>query len=404
MSALIDAIAGNARDRSRLMRERLIDAAGNAFDWLFVRDSLVKSGLTPFEQIYRGDPMSVRHYVLPPGTSIELADGASLPVSAERHATPLVLVPPLGVTSETFDLLPQRSLVRYMAASGFDTYLIDWGRPRRRHAHFGMQQYALEMMGEALAAIRLHSGAREVSLMGWCMGGLLCLIHLGVTRDPHVRNLITVASPIDMRGGGLVARAASAIDLPVQLISRYGSWRMRHLDWSRLHVPGWLTSLAFKMTDPVGSITTYWDLLTRMWDREFVESHTTTADYLNNMLLYPGGVLRDLVMEMAVGNKLAAGRIEIGGRVAELKRIKANLLVFAGDSDHLVSPALARRSLDLVSSQDKQFHIASGGHMSVILGAGAPHDVWASAAEWLSHRSGRRRASEKVAHRPRVVA
>ena len=42
------------------------------------------------------------------------------------------------------------------------------------------------------------------------------------------------------------------------------------------------TTLVFKMTDPVSSVTTYWDLLTRLWDREFVESHSTTSDYLKD--------------------------------------------------------------------------------------------------------------------------
>lgn len=381
-----------ALDQGLALNERAAAAANNAFDWLFLRETLVKSGLTPFKVVHEGDLMSLRFYALLSGAQVPLADGSSLVVPAERHAVPLVLVPPLGVTTETFDLMPSRSLVRFMAARGFKTYLIDWGKPEKRHAHLGIKDYAITMMGEALEKVREHSGVKEASLMGWCMGGLLCLIHLGATGDKHVRNLVTVASPIDLRGGGVVARTAAVLNTPARLIRKFSSFRLHDLNPGWLHAPAWMTTLGFKLTDPIGSITTYWDLLTRLWDREFVESHSTTSDYLNNMLMYPGGVIQDMVVKMAVENRLATGRIEVGGTVAELSRIKANFLAFAGATDHLVPADIARRSVDIVASKDKEFIIAPGGHMGVILGSKAQKAVWAMSVDWLAPRSRRKAA------------
>ncbi len=377
-----------ALDQGLKLHERVAAMADNAFDWLFLRETLIKSGLTPFETVYTGDPMSLRYYPPPAESGIELADGSRMAVRQQRHPVPLVLVPPLGVTTETFDLLPQRSLVRYLSARGFHVYLIDWGKPEKRHAGLGLKDYAIDMFGTALAEVRAHSGVKEVSLMGWCMGGLLCLMHMGFSQDKHIRNLITVASPIDLRGGGIVARSATVLNTPAKLVRRFSSLRLHMLDPIRLHAPGWLTTLAFKMTDPVGAVTSYWDLLARLWDRDFVESHSTTADYLNNMLLYPGGVIQDMVVKMAIDNQLAAGRIEVRDRVADLTKIKANLLVFAGTSDILVPAQIARRIVEVVASRDKEFRIAPGGHMGVILGSGAPRQVWEASAQWLDERSG----------------
>ena len=374
-------------DGGLFANERLLAIADNAFDWLFLRESLVKSGLTPYETIYEGDPMSLRYYPPPAESHIELADGEKMAVLHQRHPVPLVLVPPLGVTTEAFDLMPHRSLVRYMAARGFHVYLIDWGKPGKQHAQLGMKDYAQDMFGTALAEVRRHAGAKDLSLMGWCMGGLLSLLYLGLTRDRHIRNLITIASPIDMRGGGIVARAATAMNRPAQLIRKFTGWRLHRLAPSKLHSPGWLTTLSFKLTDPVGSLTTYWDLLTRLWDREFVESHSTTADYLNNMLDYPGGVIQDMVVTMAVDNQMASGRVDIRDAVADLTTIKANFLVFAGETDILVPASIARRSIELVASKDRQFRIAPGGHMGVILGSKAVKAVWAPSVQWLSKRS-----------------
>jgi polyhydroxyalkanoate synthase len=378
------------------LNQRAVSIADNAFDWLFLREILIKSGLTPFNIIYKGDPMSVRYYALPE-SQIELADGSAMPVQRRQHAVPLLLVPPLGVTTETFDLLPQRSLVRYLAARGFRSYLVDWGTPERRHADLGMKDYADTMMGEAIAAVREHTGVKDISLMGWCMGGLLCLLHTGLSHDRHIRNLVTVASPIDLRGGGIVARAASALNAPARLIRKFTGFRLHKLAPIKLHAPGWLTTLVFKMTDPLASITTYWDLITHLWDREFVESHSTTSDYLNHMLDYPGGVIQDMVVKMAVDNSMAAGRVELGGEVAELDRIKASLLVYAGRSDSLVPPEIAGKIVDIVAAKDKEFRIAAGGHMGVMLGAKAQNEVWAGAADWLEPRS---RSRTRAAARP----
>ncbi|HEX4871226.1 MAG TPA: alpha/beta fold hydrolase [Nevskiaceae bacterium] len=367
--------------------EKLAAAANNAFDWLFLRGVLVQSGQTPYEVLLEDDPMRLRWYPVPDESRLPLEDGQFLPVRRERHPLPLVLIPPLGVTSETFDLLPQRSLVRYFAARGFQTYLVDWGEPERRHARLGLEDYALRLLGRALEEVRRHSGVQAVSLFGWCMGGLLALMHAGATGDARIRNLVTVASPIDLRSGGLVGRSTALLNGPARLIRRFTGFRLAHLDPERWQLPGWATTWSFRLTDPVGSITTYWDLLTRLWDREFVERHATTADYLNNMLVYPVGVLREMVVQMGIDNRLSEGQIQVGRQVADLARIQANLLVMAGNADVLVSPAAARRSLDLVSSEDRQFRLAPGGHMGVVLGRQAQAEVWEPSAQWLDLRS-----------------
>lgn len=392
----MNALIRRALDQALELNERVADTIGNGFDWLFRRDDLIKSGQTWFELVHDGDPMSVRYYELPEDNEIELADGSRMPIERKRHPIPLVLVPPLGVTTETFDLMPNRSLARYMSARGFKTYLIDWGKPERRHAHLGMKHYADEMMSEALAKIRQHSGVQQVSLMGWCMGGLICLLHAGLKKDPRIVNIVTVASPIDLRGGGMVAGVAQVLNTPAKLIRKYTQFRLHQLDPAKLHLPAWTTTLAFKLTDPIGSITTYWDLITRLWDREFVESHSTTSHYLNNMLVYPAGMVQDMIVRVAVDNKLAAGEIEVGKKISRFKNIGASMLAFAGETDVLVPAPIARRIMELVPTADKRFSVAPGGHMGVILGSKAQKHVWAESAEWLRQRSGLPKRSKAV--------
>ncbi|MCB1846970.1 MAG: alpha/beta fold hydrolase [Halieaceae bacterium] len=395
---------------SLALNQRLARTAANGIDWLFKRDTLIESGRTWFELVLDGDLMAVRYYGLPDESEIELVDGSFMPIERKQHPVPLVLVPPLGVTTETFDLMPQRSLVRYMAARGFRTYLVDWGKPKKEHAHLNLKDYSYVMLGSALEKIREHSGSKEISLMGWCMGGLLCLLHQGQVLGPDIRNIVTVASPIDLESGrGAVAGVANIANGSAQLVSNYTNLRLQALDPARLALPPWATTLVFKMTDPVGSVTTYWDLVTRMSDRESLKSYSTTADYLNNMLLYPGGVLQDMAVKVMGEGQLARGKVEIGDHLAELDRINSNLLAFAGETDILVPKEIAEKIVDIVASRDKEFRIAPGGHMGVIIGSKAQNAVWAQSADWLAQRSGAKAAArrgkaparKKAAKRPR---
>ena len=175
-------LAKLAVDRGLALNRRLSRSAANSVDWLFKRDTLIQSGRTWFELVHDGDLMAVRYYELPEEDEIELVDGSRKPIERNQHTLPLVLVPPLGVTTETFDLMPQRSLVRYLVAAGFKVYLVDWGKPGKEHSHLGLLDYSRDMLGLALDKVRRHSGSRELSMMGWCMGGLLCLLYQGLVK------------------------------------------------------------------------------------------------------------------------------------------------------------------------------------------------------------------------------
>lgn len=380
-------IVNRVIERGLSVNQTAAGIASNAFDRMFRPGELIRSNQTPFDVIAESGPMTVRYYPPLKESHIPLADGSEMAVRAPRHDIPVVIVPPLAATSLIFDLMPDRSLVRYLTACGLRVYLVDWGEAERENAHFGIKHYAETLLGEALAAVRTHHGASRVSLLGWCMGGLFSLIYAGLSHDSDIANIITIASPIDNRQGGVAARLVKAIERPAHLIRKYTSFRVHRIDPAYLQVPGWVNSLAFKLTNPVGSLTAYWDLVTRLWDREFVVSHTTTSHFLDNMQDYPGGIVQDFFVKVGVDNDLSRGRIEIGERVSNFDTITCSLLVFAGQADAIVPPAVAQTVLDLVRSSDKEFVIAPGGHAGVVMGHAAQQAVWAVLAQWLALRS-----------------
>ena len=77
----------------------------------------------PWDEIYRDGIMAVRHYSLPPMAEIPVND-ETMPVERHKYRTPLILVPALGIHCWTYDLMPNRSMVRYLMARGYDIYLV----------------------------------------------------------------------------------------------------------------------------------------------------------------------------------------------------------------------------------------------------------------------------------------
>jgi polyhydroxyalkanoate synthase len=122
------------------------------------------------------------------------------------------------------------------------------------------------------------------------------------------------------------------------------------------------------------------------------------------MLMYPGGVLKDMTASVVTDNQLAKGRVKFGDQVARLDTIETNLLAFAGATDNLVQPEMAEKIVDIVASKDKEFRVAPGGHMGVIIGSKAQNAVWAESAEWLAQRSGNTQAKVKAKTKTKAKA
>lgn len=358
----------------------------NGIEQAMAKENFIISNLSEYEEVFRSGIMSVRHYSPLVGDSIEVGK-ETVEVSSDRHAVPLLLVPPLAATSMIFDLMPHRSIVRYFLAKGFDVYLVDWGEVTEDHSDLSLETYVLEWMPEVMQSVRRDSGSKEVSIFSYCMGGLLSLMYLATSGDEQVRNLVTVASPIDMHQSGAAGKVMAAIYQPTRLISKVLNVSLLDMPARYFHVPGWTSSLVFKMTNPIGSVVNAFDKFFNLWDREYLEESLTMSQWFDDMVDYPGETIKDMAVHMMLNNKLAKGKMRIGEAEARFDRIKCSILAFAGESDKLVSIKAAHKVLDIVSSQDKEFCVVPGGHAGVFAGNRAPENTWAISADWLIARS-----------------
>lgn len=360
----------------------------NAADWLYKNDELILADRTGYDVVYETELVKLRRYRPITDDVLPLANGSELEVCQQTHRVPLVIVPPLAVNMLIYDLFPDQSYVKYMRAAGFDVFLIDWGSPGREHAHYNYGTYVNELMPEMINKVCEVTGENEVSLQGWSMGGQFCLLYAGLTEDNHVKNVITVASPINTHASGAQGKMWNMVlNGPAAMVRKYTSFRVHKLNPKWMAVPGWANSLGFKMTDPVGTLRGYWDLVLNLADREFVQNHLTRSAFLDGMVAYPGGVIQDTTIKVWLDNDFHDGKVEIGGVESNFHAIKASLLGFGGSGDVMVTAKAARGVMDAVDSPDKQFVIAPGGHMGVFVSRKAIDENWAVTADWLASRS-----------------
>lgn len=360
-------------------------AARNARRRAFASKPLVQAERTPYEVVFRDDPACLRYY--PPLTESEIeVAGTTIPVARKTHAIPLVLVSPLAVNMYIYDLFPERSLVKYLRAQGFELYLVDWGKPGWQHNHLNLASYFGPRLARMLEAVREHSGSRKLSLHGWSLGGVFSLCHAALG-DPDIVNLVLVGTPCDYHANG-------SLGLVYQTLARSLGWLEQRIGW-RVHdtrrrwwrSPGWANALAFKLTNPVATLQGYLELVRNLHRDDYITAHATNGAFLNAMEAYPGGVIQDTLQYLLADNVLKEGRLPMQEGEEALANVRANLLLVCGKTDPIVTHDCSVAMLPLVSSTDREVLDVPGGHMGILSGSAAPRAIWPQVAQWLAARS-----------------
>ena len=201
-------------------------------------------------------------------------------------------------------------------------------------------------------------------------------MYLGVSRDRAVRNLVTIGAPLDVSKMGLFAWTAKIAGSQAELLARRIG-----------NVPGGLSSTVFRLMSPASNVTRYADLFLNMWDREYVNGFDAMNQWVAQFTDYPQGAFLQFVHDFVENNQLVKGKMRFGGKVADLRRVRASLLAFAGRTDRIAPPAAVRAQVDAVGSPDVRYELAPGGHIGVFAGRTAPQHVWEPLAAWLATRS-----------------
>jgi polyhydroxyalkanoate synthase len=296
-----------------------------------------------------------------------------------ENAIPILLVFALINRPAIFDLRPGNSFVEYLLSEGFDVYLVDWGVPDEEDADMGLAEFVLDELHWAIRETLRTSGADEVSLVGWCIGGTLCAMYCALHPGGPVRNAVLLTTPIDP-SNSLYTKWVGDDEFDVDLVAE-----------SYPAIPGGGIDFANKLMKPVTNyVTTYRRLFRNVLDgKDPRVSYQAMAKWVGDNPPFPAKAYREWITWMYKENRLVGGRLSLRDRRVQLSDIDQNLLVVTAGADHIAPPPTTVPLLDLVSSADVTHLDRPGGHIGLMAGSKAKHEIWPELAEWLRERSDR---------------
>ena len=96
-----------------------------------------------------------------------------------------------------FDLAPGMSMVEYLLKQGLDVYVIDWEAPAPEEGSLNLADYTQDYLPACVEQVVRDSGEPDISLVGYCMGGVLSMIYASTHADGPLKNLGCFTMPID---------------------------------------------------------------------------------------------------------------------------------------------------------------------------------------------------------------
>jgi poly(3-hydroxyalkanoate) synthetase len=108
-------------------------------------------------------------------------------------------------------------------------------------------------------------------------------------------------------------------------------------------------------------------LLNRAHDSRYVDKWRRMNKWTTDQVPFAGEAFRQLSNDLFKENKLVKGELMIGDKNANLKNIKANMLVVSSSNDNLVLEPQSLPIMDLISSEDKTYKLVEAGHVSLAL-------------------------------------
>ncbi|MGA2929389.1 MAG: AMP-binding protein, partial [Solirubrobacteraceae bacterium] len=343
---------------------RLGAAAQNALEVARFGGLAIDEPPSPYEVVREQRVYRLRRYY--PGA----ADGPAV-----------LLVPPLMLAAEIYDVSPSTSAVTTLFEHGVDPWVVDFGAPEREEG--GLQRTLTDHVLAVCDAVDHVRGAtgRDVQLGGYSQGGMFCYQAAALLRSDGLGSVITFGSPVDTRLGmpfGLPEQAAAAAaGLAADVLGRWA-------------VPAWVSRTGFRILDPVKSIRSRIEFLLQLHDREALLPREGQRRFLEGegWVAWPGPALAEFLHQFIEHNRMLEGGFVIEDRLVTLADIECPILSVVGTVDE-IAPAPGVRAIRQAAPRAAIYELAlEAGHFGLVVGSKSNSVTWPAVAGWARWRSG----------------
>jgi putative long chain acyl-CoA synthase len=358
---------------------RLVAAAQNGLE-IARFGGLGEREPSPYRVVAEGAHHRLRHYF----------DG-------EAEGPPALLVPPLMMTCEVWDVSPDTSAVAALHASGADPWVVDFGSPEAEEG--GLERTLTDhvlAVSEAIDSVREATG-RDVHLMGYSQGGMFCYQaaayrNAAFEGDSGVASLVGFGTPVDLH-------RALPVDLPADVIAQVletlGSVQSRLMPSG---IPSWATKAGFQLMDPVNAVRQRIDFARQLYDREALLEREGMRRFLDDeaWIAFPGPALLDVMKQLVAHNRMLQGGFVIDDYSVTLASITCPILTFTGKSDS-IAPAATVRAIYKAAPRAEAWEVElPAGHFGLVVGSRSAEITWPTVAHWLDWCEGKGERPENI--------
>lgn len=301
--------------------------------------------MTPGAVIFRNHLLEVIHYA---------------PTQAKVHAEPVVIITPWINKFYILDLVPKKSMVRYLLDQGLDVFITSWKNPDESMHDCSFDDYLTDGIQAIIDVARKFTGASRVHAAGYCIGGTALSIYMAWANKHYAKDAVPVAdwtlftTLVDFRKPGDIEVFIDEASIRYmtdkmdkkgylegkQMASAFRLLRSNSLIWTYV-VHGWLYG-----ETPAPFDVLYWNMdVTRMPYK--MHSWYLSELYLHNRLIH-------------------SDALKVAGESIDLRCIVQPLYAVSAIDDH-IAPWGQTFRINNFAAGPKRFVLSSSGHILAII-------------------------------------
>jgi len=304
---------------------------------------------------------------------------------SRKARVPIILVPPLMMSADVFDVSKKISAVDYLTEQGFSVWLVDFGEPADQEGglHRDMSDHVVAV-NDAIDFVYAQQ-RKPVHLAGYCQGGIFCYLAVAYRKSKNVGSVVSFAAPVNLYKNFL---PGVSDEVTLKVLETIGEAVPKGILPSA--IPGWASKNLFRMLAPVKQLQSWISLLKMLDDKDAILKGEDQRSFMSDgFVAWPGPAMLEFMRQMLLGNRMVSGGCVIEGRTVSLTDITCPMLAVYGGNDTIARPRSVRGIVEAAPNSDlSQLWLPNAGHLGVLVGGGAMKRTWPTVANWLNWQDG----------------